>query len=199
MNDDLLICKRRAVAMTTSEQPLLERNGKKKGYIKIMKELWDAKGYGELGFSNQNLPDQAARLEKSIGVNSQNTSREERTELNSELLTARSNASSNCQPGTDSNDFISQAINLSDTEEEFTSSHYDNSQVTSNPDLQMICTSSEIPVGIEQMGRNGINTPRDNRAITILTKTMQGKAILDKTMKTCRVVFQIIFPLPNHL
>ena len=39
MNDDLLICIRRAVAMTTSEQPLLGRNGKKKGYIKIMKEL----------------------------------------------------------------------------------------------------------------------------------------------------------------
>ena len=81
MSDDLLICKRRAVAMTTSEQPQLERNGKKKGYIKIMKELWDAKGYGELGFSNQNLRDQASRLGKSIGVNSQNTSREERTEF----------------------------------------------------------------------------------------------------------------------
>ena len=39
LNDDLLICKRRAVAMTTSEQPPLERNGKKKGYIKIMKEV----------------------------------------------------------------------------------------------------------------------------------------------------------------
>ena len=64
MNDDLLICKRGAVAMTTSEQPPLERNGKKKGYIKIMKDLWDAKGYGELGFSNQNLRDQPARLEK---------------------------------------------------------------------------------------------------------------------------------------
>lgn len=119
----------------------------------------------------------------------------------SELSTARLNAYSNCQPGIDSNDFSSQAINLSDTEEEYTSSHYVNSQVTSNPDLHTICTKSEIPGGIEQMGRNGINTPIGNVMIMIqtLTKTMQVKAIPDKTMKACRVVFQIIFPLPNHL
>ena len=162
MNDDLLMCKRRAVAMTTSEQPPLERNGKKKGYIKIMKELWDAKGYGEFGFSTQNLRDQAARLEKSIGVNSQSTSREERAELNSELLTVRSNMLSDCQPGIDTNDLISQATNSSDTEEEYTSTHYANSQVTSNPDLHTICTNGEIPRGSEQTGRNGINTPIDN-------------------------------------
>ena len=80
----------------------------------------------------------------------------------SELSTARLNAYSNCQPGIDSNDFSSQAINLSDTEEEYTSSHYVNSQVTSNPDLHTICTKSEIPGGIEQMRRNGINTPIGN-------------------------------------
>ena len=112
MNDDLLICKRRAVAMTTSEQPQLQSDGKEKGYIKIIKELWETKGYGEFGFSSQNLRDQTARLEKSIGVNLQNTSREERAEFNSELLTARSNTSSNCQPGIDSNDYISQAIKI---------------------------------------------------------------------------------------
>ena len=93
MNDDLLIYKRRAMAMTTLQQPPLWRNGKKKSYIKIMKELLDAKGYGELGFSNINFCDHAARLEKSTVVNSQNTSventsREERAELNSELLSA---------------------------------------------------------------------------------------------------------------
>ena len=48
MNDDLLSCKRQAVAMANSEQPPLEKNGRKKGYIKIMREIWDAKGYGEL-------------------------------------------------------------------------------------------------------------------------------------------------------
>ena len=52
MNDDLLSCKRQAVAMANSEQPLLEKNGRKKGYIKIMREIWDAKGYGELGYTN---------------------------------------------------------------------------------------------------------------------------------------------------
>ena len=42
MNDDLLSCKRQAVAMANSEQPPLEKNGRKKGYIKIMREIWDA-------------------------------------------------------------------------------------------------------------------------------------------------------------
>ena len=34
MNEDLLSCKREAVAMTQMEQPPLDGNGKKKGYIK---------------------------------------------------------------------------------------------------------------------------------------------------------------------
>ena len=44
MNIDLLNCKRNAVEMAQMEQPPLDDKGKKKGYIKIMKELWDAKG-----------------------------------------------------------------------------------------------------------------------------------------------------------
>ena len=43
MNADLLSCKRKAVAMTLLEQPPLDSNGKKKGYIRMMTELWDAK------------------------------------------------------------------------------------------------------------------------------------------------------------
>ena len=66
MNADLLSCKREAVAMTLLEQPPLDGNGRKKGYIRIMSELWDAKGYGDLGFSSQNLRDQAARTEKTL-------------------------------------------------------------------------------------------------------------------------------------
>ena len=66
MNADLLSCKREAVAMTLLEQPPLDGNGRKKGYIRIMSELWDAKGYGDLGLSSQNLRDQAARLEKTL-------------------------------------------------------------------------------------------------------------------------------------
>ena len=86
MNEDLLSCKREAVAMANSDQPPLEKNGRKKGYIKIMREIWDAKGYGELGYTNQNLRDQAARIEeKSLDGNSQSTSRrDERMDSNSE-------------------------------------------------------------------------------------------------------------------
>ena len=45
MNADLLSCKWEAVAMTLLEQPPLDGNGRKNGYIRIMNELWDAKGY----------------------------------------------------------------------------------------------------------------------------------------------------------
>jgi hypothetical protein len=63
--------------MTQMEQPPLDGNGKKKGYIKLMKELWDAKGYNDFGFSSQNLRDQAARLEKSLEQeSSENVSRD---------------------------------------------------------------------------------------------------------------------------
>ena len=64
MNEDLLSCKREAVALTQMEQPLLDGNGKKKGYIKLMKEIWDTKGYNDFGFSSQNLRDQANRRNK---------------------------------------------------------------------------------------------------------------------------------------
>ena len=70
MNDDFLNCKCKAVAMTQMKQPPLDGNRKKKGYIKLMKELWDAKGYNYFGFSSQNLRDKAARLEKSLGQQS---------------------------------------------------------------------------------------------------------------------------------
>ena len=40
MNADLLSCKREDVAMTLLEQPPLDVNGRKKGYIRIMSELW---------------------------------------------------------------------------------------------------------------------------------------------------------------
>ena len=52
--------------MTLLEQQPLDDNGRKKDYIRIMNELWDAIGYGDLGLSSQNLGDQAARLEKTI-------------------------------------------------------------------------------------------------------------------------------------
>jgi len=54
------------------EQTSLDGNGKKKGYIRIIKELWDAKGYGDPGLSSQNLRDQAARLEKKLQESTRN-------------------------------------------------------------------------------------------------------------------------------
>ena len=64
MNSDLLECKRRAKELTSSQDPLCNANGKKKGYIMVMKELWEQKGYGHLGLKGQNYRDQASRLEK---------------------------------------------------------------------------------------------------------------------------------------
>ena len=63
MNADLLSCKREVVSLIQSNQPPLDGNGKRKGYMKIMKEVWEAKGYVEPGLSSQNLRDQAARIE----------------------------------------------------------------------------------------------------------------------------------------
>ena len=64
INNDLLECKRRPKELTSSQDPLCKANGKKKGYIIVMKELWEQKGYGHLGLKGQNLRDQASRLEK---------------------------------------------------------------------------------------------------------------------------------------
>ena len=64
MNIDCLDCKRKAQELIASENPPVNENGRRKGYIKVMKELWEAKGYEELGLTNQNLRDRAARLEK---------------------------------------------------------------------------------------------------------------------------------------
>ena len=64
MNKDVLECKRKAQELAASENAPCNRNGRKKGYIKIMTELWNEKGYGNLALKSQNLRDQAARLEK---------------------------------------------------------------------------------------------------------------------------------------
>ena len=64
MNEDLLECKRKAQELITSSRAPVNGNGRKKGYIEVMKNLWDAKGYGDLGLKLQNLRDQVSRLEK---------------------------------------------------------------------------------------------------------------------------------------
>ena len=64
MNGDVLECKRKAQELITSDRAPVNGNGRKKGYIEVMKDLWDAKGYGHLGLKPQNLRDQASTLEK---------------------------------------------------------------------------------------------------------------------------------------
>ena len=48
--------------MTQMDQPPLDSNRRRKGYIKIRKELWDAKGYDGFGFSIQNWNEKNAML-----------------------------------------------------------------------------------------------------------------------------------------
>ena len=40
---DVLECKRKAIEITSSDNPPLGVNGKKKGYIEVLEELWNSK------------------------------------------------------------------------------------------------------------------------------------------------------------
>ena len=64
MNKDVLECKKKAQELISSENPPCKENGRKRGYIDVMKELWDDMGYKNLQLKSQNLRDQASRLEK---------------------------------------------------------------------------------------------------------------------------------------
>ena len=64
MNNDVLECKRRARELVASDSAPLNRNGRKKGNIAVMKQLWEEKGYGHLALKGHNLCAQASRLEK---------------------------------------------------------------------------------------------------------------------------------------
>jgi len=57
----------KAVILTSSENPPTLCSGSKKGYMTVMKELLDDMGYAEIGLSSQNLQDQAARVERTLG------------------------------------------------------------------------------------------------------------------------------------
>ena len=46
---------------------LRKADGKKHGYMAIMKQLWDNSEFADLNLSTQNLWDQASRIEKSLG------------------------------------------------------------------------------------------------------------------------------------
>ena len=64
MNKDLLMCKRKALEIVASENPPRKDDSGKRGYIKVMKQLWEESGYQNLGLKAQNLRDQASQLEK---------------------------------------------------------------------------------------------------------------------------------------
>ena len=66
-NSDILECKKQAQLLVNSENPPRFDNEGRKGYMRIMKGLWEEKGYGYLNLSEQNLRDQAANLEKTLG------------------------------------------------------------------------------------------------------------------------------------
>ena len=67
MNTKLLECKREAKDFVQSKDPPRKAGGKKQGYLAIMKQLWDNSEFADLNISTQNLRDQAARIEKSLG------------------------------------------------------------------------------------------------------------------------------------
>ena len=57
MNMDLLECKRKAKLLVASEDTLRNDKERKKGYMAVMKELWEEAGYAELNLTSQNLRD----------------------------------------------------------------------------------------------------------------------------------------------
>ncbi|XP_068671379.1 uncharacterized protein [Montipora foliosa] len=67
MNSELLECKLKTKELVNSENPPRKENGRKRGYMSIMKDLWEERGYAELKLSEQNLRDQAAKLEQTLG------------------------------------------------------------------------------------------------------------------------------------
>ena len=67
MKTKLLECKREAMDFVQSKDPPRKADGKKQGYMAIMKQLWDNSEFAELNISTQNLRDRAARIEKSLG------------------------------------------------------------------------------------------------------------------------------------
>ena len=61
MIEDLYECRRRAFEISSSDGG---SNGERIGYMKIMKQLWEEKGYYALGLTAQNLRDTVARYDK---------------------------------------------------------------------------------------------------------------------------------------
>ena len=60
------IVRTRLLSLTKSDKSPLKEDGRKKGYMQVMNELWEEMGYENLALANQNLRDQAARLENTL-------------------------------------------------------------------------------------------------------------------------------------
>ena len=67
MNSDVLECKAKAKELTELQDPPRYADGKKRGYMSVLKELWDERGYFHLGLSELHLRNQAAYLERVMG------------------------------------------------------------------------------------------------------------------------------------
>jgi hypothetical protein len=136
--------------MTQMEQPPLDGNGKKKGYIKLMKELWDAKGYNDFGFSSQNLRDQAARLEKSLEQESSENVSRDSIAINPSNLPElnKDNLIRDSQTGESSNGFDMSAKDTALINESQYPNQTNELQTTTRHDLHN--SQHEIPGALDQ-------------------------------------------------
>ena len=67
MNTKHLECKREAKDFVQWKDPPRKADGKKHGYMAIMKKLWGNSDFADLNIATQNLGDQAAKIEKLFG------------------------------------------------------------------------------------------------------------------------------------
>ena len=65
-------CELKAKQIVASENAPRKANGWKIGYMDVMKDLWEEKGYAELNLTRKNLSDQARKLEETMGDVGQN-------------------------------------------------------------------------------------------------------------------------------
>ena len=66
---DLQNCRSKALELRNSENPPLKADGKKTNYLDILQELWNNKGYTNLGISKDNLRVRANQLKSKILTN----------------------------------------------------------------------------------------------------------------------------------
>ena len=51
MNEAVLSCKNKARILVKSDEEPLSESGRKKGYMQVMKEMWDSMGYEDFGLT----------------------------------------------------------------------------------------------------------------------------------------------------